>query len=82
MLSQERGALSELQRLRHPPACPLTHTHTHTQGTWGALVGGATCAHGCECVGVCVCVSRWACWRMRIECYVTCLSSSCGRRWC
>ena len=43
----------ETQAPTRPPA--HSHTHTRTQGTWGALVGGAACAHGCECVCVCVC---------------------------
>lgn len=46
--SQERGALSELQRLRHPPTHSLTHAHS--QGTQGALVeGGAACTR-IDCV--------------------------------
>ena len=42
MLSQERGALSELQTLRHPPTHPLTHTHTHA-GHLGSTGGGWSC---------------------------------------
>lgn len=57
MLSQERGALSELQRLRHPPTHPPahshTHTHTRTQGTWGALVEGGLRVHMAVSVSEC-----------------------------
>lgn len=34
-LSQEPGALSELQRLRHPPTHPPAHSHTHARRALG-----------------------------------------------
>lgn len=66
MLSQERGALSELQRLRHPPTLSLTHA-----GHLGSAGGGRGCVCTLGCVHVCA-------QEYGRKCYVTCISSFCG----